>query len=155
MKNYDVYVDSVYYTTTSLTMVDVTALTENTIYNIQVLARDSSDNVSALSTGVNGTTLLASSPPTVPANLTVTNYYGLESWLDIAWDASTDDTGIDYYNLWRSVNGGSFSIKTSTSSLSYRDKSTAIGNTYCYKIEAIDLSAESSGLSTEQCLTLW
>ena len=153
VKNYDVYVDSVYYYTTQLTTIEITSLTENTIYNIQVLARDSSDNVSALSTGVNGTTLLASSPPTVPANLTVTNYYGLESWLDIAWDASTDDTGIDYYNLWRSVNGGSFSIKTSTSSLSYRDKSTAIGNTYCYKIEAIDLSAESSGLSTEQCKT--
>ena len=153
VKNYDIYVDTVYYTTTILTMVDVTALTENTIYSIQVLARDSSDNVSALSTGVNGTTLASSSPPTVPANLTVSLYAGLETWIDISWDASTDDTGIDYYNLWRSVNGHSFSIKTSTSSLTYRDKSTLSGDTYCYKIEAIDLSAESSGLSTQQCET--
>ncbi|MFK5959150.1 MAG: endonuclease [Lutibacter sp.] len=59
--SYDIYVDGTYNATTALTSYTVTGLSASTTYTFTVLAKDTSNNSSAQSTAVNGTTTAISS----------------------------------------------------------------------------------------------
>ncbi len=154
VQNYDVYIGSVYYNTTSNLNLNVTGLTPSTTYSAQVLARDLNNNVSDLSTSVNGTTIADSSNPTLPTNLTVRlEAPGSAADILVNWDDSYDADGIDYYNVYRNTNGGSYTIIATPSISFFSDTTPMPNNTYCYKVEAIDNQANSSGLTSEQCET--
>lgn len=62
---------------------------------------------------------------------------------EIYWDADEnyDEEGIDYYHIYRSVNGGTFSYyhqtnATETTNMAYTDSSISLGNTYSYRVYA-------------------
>jgi hypothetical protein len=62
---------------------------------------------------------------------------------EIYWDADEnyDEEGIDYYHIYRSVNGGTFTYyhqtnATETEGMAYTDSAVSLGNTYAYRVYA-------------------
>ena len=55
--------------------------------------------------------------------------------LNLAWDAATDNVGVDHYNIYR--DGSFLNITTSTS---YQDTGLTNGQTYTYQVSAVDTS---------------
>ena len=121
-----------------------TGLSANTSYTYTVAAYDAANNVSAQSTSVSATTLQVSdtSAPTVPANLSATAISSNQ--INLTWTASTDNTGVTGYDIFR--NG---TLAGTSSSNSYQDTGLAANTSYTYTVAAYDaagnVSAQSSG----------
>jgi hypothetical protein len=62
--------------------------------------------------------------------------------LDISWNAASDNSGIDHYEIHR--NG---ILITNVTGLSYRDTGLTNGNPYSYQIRAVDTSGNKGNLS--------
>jgi chitodextrinase len=108
---------------------------------ITVTARDAAGNT--------GTDILTvaynpsdTTPPTTPANLTCTAVSS--SQIDLFWDASTDNVGVDHYNIYR--DGSSTPIDTATGT-SYSDTGLTSSTTYTYNITAVDAVGNESAQS--------
>jgi concanavalin A-like lectin/glucanase superfamily protein/glucose/sorbosone dehydrogenase/Calx-beta domain-containing protein len=89
------------------------------------------------------------SPPTAPTNLTATPSTGTAS---LAWGASTDNVGIDHYNVHRSTTTN-FTPTTANriaqpAANSYTDSGLASG-TYYYRVVAQDAAGNVSPSSNE------
>lgn len=87
-------------------------------------------------------------PPTVPTGVTATAVSSTQ--VNVGWSASTDKIGVTAYKVYRSVNGGTLTLLTTTSSTpGYTDRSTTAKTTYNYRISACDAggncSAQSAG----------
>lgn len=98
----------------------------------------------AVSNEANGTTLFDNVPPTPPGNLTVTTV--TRSSIGISWTASTDDVGIDKYDIY--INGQkSYTVDSSQTTF------TAYGLTnrqiYTFKVVARDKSGNLSTPSNQ------
>jgi len=79
-------------------------------------------------------------PPSVPSNLTATA--NVSTWVKLTWTASTDNVGVEGYNIYRD------GVKISTSSSnSFRDTTTGLGITYTYQVSAFDAEGNESDLS--------
>ena len=78
--------------------------------------------------------------PSVPENLSATAVSS--SQIDLTWSASTDDTGVAGYRVYR----GSTMIGT-TQSTSYSDGGRVPNTTYEYKVSAYDVAQNSSAIS--------
>ncbi|MGJ8593416.1 MAG: endonuclease [Aquaticitalea sp.] len=88
--SYDIYVDGVYNTNSTTTNATVINLTPETTYTFTVLAKDASNNMSAQSAPVDGTTTEAGSSGSECASETFANITtGSSSYSDISW--SGDD----------------------------------------------------------------
>ena len=94
-----------------------------------------------------------STPPSAPSNLNVVNP-GNGSELMLNWGPSTDDTGIDFYLVYRLTNNSSVSgynydsgFPKFISSTAYTDSGLSDTKTYYYKVQAVDLSGNPSALS--------
>ena len=103
LSGYKVYVDGVLYATLGLqNNIMITGLSQSTSYAIKVTAYDEAGNESLLSsaTEVTATTGSASdvTSPTIPTNLRPT-LIGSNGFT-VAWDASTDDTGVTMYKVY-------------------------------------------------------
>jgi len=92
-----------------------------------------------------------SSPPTdttapsVPASLAATGGKGRVS---LTWAASTDDTAVTGYQIWRSRSASTgFTQVATTSGTSYVNSSLARRVTYYYKVRAYDAAANVSAFS--------
>ena len=99
ISGYDIYVDGIYNATTAATTYTVTSLTASTTYSFTVLAKDTSNNSSAQSTPVNGTTTAL---PSFCASETFTNIgasssaYAVVNWIgDDGGSWSSTDTRTD------------------------------------------------------------
>ncbi|MFT3917145.1 MAG: GDSL-type esterase/lipase family protein [Anaeromyxobacteraceae bacterium] len=79
-------------------------------------------------------------PPTVPTGLTASPASATR--VDLAWSASTDDTGVAGYRVYR---GGA--LVGSTAGTTYADVTVAGGTTYAYAVAAYDLSGNASATS--------
>ena len=67
--------------------------------------------------------------------------------IELSWDTAKDIpncSGIDYYDVYRSVNSGNFSLISSTSDAGYVDDDVSYGN-YEYMIHAFDLAGHNEG----------
>ncbi|MBN1952329.1 MAG: T9SS type A sorting domain-containing protein [Bacteroidales bacterium] len=87
-------------------------------------------------------------PPTVPANLRSTGI--TPTSVSLAWNASTDNVGIQSYQVYR--NGG---LISTTGQLSLTDQGLSAATTFSYTVSAVDAAGnESSKSSTLQVTTL-
>jgi chitodextrinase len=86
-----------------------------------------------------------SQPPSTPANLIAT---GAAGRVDLTWDASSDNTAVIGYQVFRN---GSF-LSTSTSS-AFSDTTVAAPAAYTYTVSAFDAAGNTSGLSNAVAIT--
>jgi alpha-tubulin suppressor-like RCC1 family protein len=70
------------------------------------------------------------------------------SQIGLTWTASTDDTAVTGYNVYRD------SVKVSTSATAaYTDTGLAGSTNYCYQVSAYDATLNESALSGQSCAT--
>ncbi len=81
-----------------------------------------------------------SAAPTAPANLVVDD--AGETSVSIHWDASSDDVGVVYYDVYR--NGQKVG---STSNLNYTDEGLSPDTAYSYTVTAVDAASHPSAAS--------
>jgi hypothetical protein len=98
----------------------------------------------AASNGVGFTVQADTIPPTVPTRLTATAISS--SQINLSWTASTDNTGVTGYNIFR----GGAKIATAPGT-SYQDSGLNASTSYAYNVSAFDAagntSAQSAGAS--------
>jgi hypothetical protein len=83
-------------------------------------------------------------PPSVPTNLAL-NVISSER-IDLTWSASSDDVGVQGYNIYQNDN------QRSTSSVTYFSDTGLMSDTpYCYSVTAYDEAGNESGLSNRIC----
>ncbi len=130
-----------------------TGLTPSTAYTYTVEAVDMAGNKSTKAS-VSVTTPAASVvadtvAPSVPSNFRVTA--STTSSITLAWNASTDATGITGYNIYRDTNiiPRNATVVTGTT---FTDAGLTQGTSYTYSIEAID-SAPNKNRSTKATVT--
>lgn len=78
--------------------------------------------------------------PTVPQNLVATA--AGTSQIDLSWDASTDNVGVDHYSIYRD---GGFLIDVTTTS--HSDTGLTASTTYSYEVSAVDAAGNESAKS--------
>ncbi len=80
--------------------------------------------------------------PTAPGNLHATSVTSFE--VDLAWNASTDNTGVTAYDIYR---GGSLFASVPGNQTTYSDPSVASGTFYTYRVLARDAAGNESPFS--------
>jgi fibronectin type 3 domain-containing protein len=86
-------------------------------------------------------------PPTAPTNLSAAAPSGTQ--VDLAWTASTDDTGVTNYEIFR---GGSL-LRTVGAVTTFSDTSVSPNTAYSYQVRAIDTVGNRSGFSNTASVT--
>ncbi|MEM9921792.1 MAG: S8 family serine peptidase, partial [Bacteroidota bacterium] len=86
-------------------------------------------------------------PPSVPTNLTATNT--TQTSTDLSWNASTDNIGVDGYNVY--VNGA---LNGSTSTTSYTVTGLSASTTYTMSVSAYDAAGNESNSASTSVTTL-
>ncbi|WP_165797696.1 fibronectin type III domain-containing protein [Heyndrickxia sporothermodurans] len=92
-------------------------------------------------------------PPTAPSDVSVSR--SAYNRFALTWGAApTSDRPIDSFDIYRSVNGGSFSkiANVSGSTRSYNDDTVELGKTYQYYVVAINVDASTQS-SNSNALT--
>ncbi|HYJ65676.1 MAG TPA: PA14 domain-containing protein, partial [Parafilimonas sp.] len=101
-----------------------------------------STGAAALSNEASATTSSDTTAPTIPDNFRTT--YTTPSTISVAWDASTDNVGVDHYNIY--INGSLSNVTTQTSFiLTGLTQSTP----YALYVKAVDGSNNVSGASSQ------
>lgn len=121
-------------------------LQPNTSYTYTVKAYDAANNLSAASAPYTASTVNDTSPPTAPTGLVSTNKSRTSIWL--SWNASTDDVGVDHYDLYR--NG---SCVWHVSGLNKTDSGLSPGTSYQYYVKAVDAAGNQSSKSNTITVT--
>jgi|GEM_PF-641485 len=104
VKNYDVEVNGVIYTTTTLTSVTVSGRTPETEYTCRVRARDNAGNTSAWSSPIVVETAASGGDVTNPTTPTGLNSSSItQTGAVVSWTASTDNVAVTKYQV--EVNG--------------------------------------------------
>lgn len=125
-----------------------TGRTTSTTYYYKVAAVDNAGNIGPISAEINCTTLAAPpSPPAQITGLTVIPQAGSDTQLNLAWTASAAPA-FSYYNVYNGPAGftpaPAYKI-AQVSTNSYPDTGLSSGNTYYYRVTAVDtLSQEGS-----------
>jgi chitodextrinase len=140
--HYTVFKDGSSVGTTSNTSYSVTGLNAGTTYTFTVKAEDAAGNVSSASNAIDVTTNSSADTeaPTAPTNLASSNV--TESSVDLTWDASSDNVGVDHYTVFKD---GS-SVGT-TSNTSYSVTGLNAGTTYTFTVKAEDAAGNVSDAS--------
>jgi len=119
-------------------------------YSYTVKAFDAAGNVSAASAALSVTTP-AKTPevtaPTAPTNLAKTS--ATISEVVLTWTASTDAVGVTGYDIYRD---GSL-IDSTTTALTYTDKTVAASKTYSYTVKAKNAAGKFSDASAALSVT--
>jgi chitodextrinase len=129
-------------------------LTPGTSYSYTVKAIDAAGNVSDASTILNATTLADLQAPTTPGNLVTSNV--TLTGITLSWNASSDDSGIAGYQVWRSDSpSGTFALVSgATPNTTFADSSLQSGTAYYYFVRAIDIYGNSADSVVVQVTTL-
>lgn len=132
--------------TTGTQYVDSTVL-PGTSYSYQVSAYDAAGNASNLSSAAQVTTPTQpdTQAPSAPASLSATVIS--QSQINLKWTASTDNTGVASYDVYRSVNNGSAVKVATVSTTSYGDTGLAASTNYSYYVVAKDTAGNTSANS--------
>ncbi|MGW6419272.1 cellulase family glycosylhydrolase [Streptomyces sp. NPDC055055] len=141
---YDVYRGTTKVGTSTSTAYTDAGLTAGTAYTYTVRARDAAGNTSAASPPLTVTTSTGggsdTTAPTVPGNPRSTGR--TTTGLTLAWDASTDDTGVSTYLVSR--NGTQVASVTGTA---YTDAGLTPSTAYTYTVRARDAAGNTSAAS--------
>ena len=108
-------------------------LIPGTTYQYAVAPVDKSGHMCAVSEEISVTTLQDTEGPSVPRNLSVKAQTGKS--ITLSWDASTDDTGVKGYRLYRD---GALVFHDTAQKRSYRDTDVEQNRIYRYQVEAYD-----------------
>lgn len=147
VNGYDVFRDGAKVGTTTNTSFTDTGLTASTAYKYTVVARDSSNNVSAASTAVTATTKsntgVDTEAPSKPGG--VHSMTTTATSADIMWTAATDNVGVVKYSVQRSVGGAAFAeVGTTTGALNLVNAGLTPSTSYSYKVVASDAAGNST-----------
>lgn len=83
--------------------------------------------------------------PSKPENFSVPQKEATDTKANLYWGPSTDDTGIKFYNIYRSAGSSSnFSRIASTSGTSYIDTALSPITNYYYQVKAVDYAKNES-----------
>ncbi|HVY68158.1 MAG TPA: fibronectin type III domain-containing protein, partial [Patescibacteria group bacterium] len=85
-------------------------------------------------------------PPTAPTNLTATAASSTQ--INLSWTASTDDTGVTGYNIYRGSSSTTLGFLASTTQTSYNNSGLTASTTYFYGVRAFDAAGNTSATST-------
>ena len=83
--------------------------------------------------------------PTVPADLRATSTTAKS--VDLTWTASSDDVGVDHYEIHRADKGGEFTTLGISTTVRYQDATVAAGKDYEYRVIALDAAGNRSEAS--------
>ena len=84
-------------------------------------------------------------PPSPPTGLTAT---GKPGSILLTWNANTE-ADFDHYEIWKGTSSGGESFFCNSASNSYVDINVSQGNTYYYKVKAVDRVGNKSDFSNE------
>jgi chitodextrinase len=141
---YQVFVDGlpVAGETTPLTSYNVVSLTQGATYQLTVKAVDAAGNVSAASSGVSATTLVATDTeaPSAPSNLVSNELTGTS--VKLSWTASTDNVAVTGYEIY----DGTVLI-TTVASNQHTLTGLSDGKSYAFSVRAVDAVGNKSSAS--------
>ena len=141
---YNIYIDGTLTYQTANTTYQVTGLSPNTSYAIQIEAKDLINNKSAKSTVLNVSTTTDSNAPSVPTNLMASNISG--TTFNLTWTASTDDAAVTGYDIF--IDGTYNSSSTAAvKTISGLSETTTYAVTVLAKDAADNKSAQSSAIN--------
>jgi len=140
--SYDVFVDGDLYINTTNTSLTITQLNSDTNYIFTVLAKDIVNNNSAQSNAINASTLKDTAAPSIPTNITISNE--TTTSFVVSWDASTDNTVVEAYDIF--LDGNNI-VTVSETMYTVTNLSTA--TSYTVQISAQDNVGNMSNLSDE------
>jgi len=117
-------------------------LTPNTLYDITVIARDAAGNPSQASNSLQITTPRSddTTPPSVPANVKATTVDATS--ITLTWDASTDNTGVKGYDVYRGSE-----LVASVPDTTATDSGLTPNTSYTYTVKAKDDNGNVSAAS--------
>jgi subtilisin family serine protease/chitodextrinase len=135
-------------TTGTVTTYNDITVNASTTYSYKVMAYDAKGNLSTLSAAANVTTPAApdTTAPTAPTSLTALAVSS--SQINLSWGASTDNTGISAYDIYR--NGTKIASSTTTS---FGDTGLSANTTYSYFVKARDAAGNISPPSNNASAT--
>ena len=130
--------------TATLSLVD-SGLNAGQSYQYRVTAIDEEANESGLSSSLIINTLPEPdiSAPTIPSNVRSTDVTSSE--ISISWNAASDNVGVVGYRIYKN---GSLTHFASTATLSLVDSGLNAGQSYQYRVTAIDEEANESNMSS-------
>ncbi len=142
VSGYKIYRNGSYLTSTTGTSYTVTGLSPATSYSFYVTAYDAAGNESDHSNTVNVTTENTpdTQAPTAPSNLTYSDVTSTS--LNLAWDASTDNVGVDSYLIFQDG-----SQVGTTSNTYYTVSGLSPNTTYSFYVKAKDAAGNVSDAS--------
>lgn len=126
-----------------------TGLIPNTAY-YYIIRSVNNNGAAPVSNQATATTLVDNQPPTIPGNLTITTTS--RTSVGLSWTASTDDVGVDKYDIY--VNGlKAYSIPSDKTSFLVAGLTNQ--TTYAFTVKARDLTGNSSGASNQVSATTY
>lgn len=130
-----------------------TTVVANTSYSYQVTAKDAAGNVSTASTAANVKTpaVSDSQAPSAPGEPRAEVVGPTQA--NLSWAASTDNTGVTAYDVYRKASGGQNAKVATVATPSFGDASLVANTTYEYYVVARDAAGNSSKNSTILKLT--
>jgi fibronectin type 3 domain-containing protein len=124
-------------------------LTPSTSYSYRVRATDAAANLGPYAGTASATTnaFVDTQPPSAPASLTAT--VASSTQINLAWTASTDNVGVTGYIIERCEGAGcsGFAQIGTSAATSYADMGLPTGDTFSYRVRAIDAAANQSANS--------
>ncbi len=89
--------------------------------------------------------------PSAPQGLVATA--ASSSAIDLSWSPSTDDVGVTSYSVYRSTNGGSFTLAGTSPTTGFADMGLASSTPYWYRVTASDAAGNTSAESNTATAT--
>ena len=125
---------------------------DNASYSVPVTATDGVGNSTPSST----TLALDNTAPSAPTGLTATAVAG--GSIQLSWTASSPETDVAYYNIYRSNTSGgqnysAYTYQVSVGTTTYTDTSTTDSTTYYYVVRAEDIAGNTDSNTTEAFAT--
>ncbi|TKJ43808.1 hypothetical protein CEE35_08325, partial [Candidatus Aerophobetes bacterium Ae_b3b] len=134
------YSSPIYTVSAGVTTYTDTSTTNGQTYYYVVRAQDAAGNIETNTNEVSATASGGTGPP-APTNLTATAIAG--GSIKLTWTASSPETNVAQYNIYRATSSGGQNYNSSLASVSagtttYTDTSTTDGVTYYYVVRAQD-----------------
>jgi len=124
-----------------------------TTYTFEIVAVDKEGNLSTGNNQVSVSTLAAdNTAPTVPSGLTVS--YNGSNRVSLAWQASSDNVGVNKYKIYRSENGGAYKLVGTSTVASFTNAGLRSSTPYSFKVSAVDAAGNESAASVVNTTTI-